>query len=418
MDTSSKGKTSNESLPSPDALPLNRPIKVVHVTSRLNVGGLAGQVLAMCKGLNTDGFESTLVTGQVGEVEGDILAFLPPPERFHCIPELGRSVRPFADLIAFWKLFRFLRSVRPDVVHTHASKAGALGRAGALLAGVPVRVHSFHGHVFRDYFSPFVSSAIVRFEHAIGLITTAVVLPCESQRVEVCGTYNVVQESKARIVRYGIPVEDFSQLPPKDEARRRLGVDTEALLIGAIGRMTPVKNYGLLVESFLRLPAEFGGRPLHLLLVGDGECRPKLEASVRERGLLSRVHFRPWVEDVRWAFGAMDILALTSHNEGMPIAVLEAMAAGVPVVSTVAGGVVDLVLDGATGLLVRGKEPSAFSRRLEELLRDESLRCHLTERARRHVREHHSEEILIEDTKKLYKELLRGRLARIAFPPR
>lgn len=388
-------------------------VRVIHVTSRLNVGGLAQLVITLAQGLDGDGFECILAAGKTEASEGNLLEFRPAPGRLEFIPELGRSVRPMADFAAFWKLYRLFRAFRPQVVHTHAAKAGALGRLAALLAGVPVRVHSFHGHVFHGYFGPAVSAAVVWVERLLGLLTTVVVLPCESQRREIAGDYRVVPSKKASVVHYGIPVDSFAALPGRDEARAELGVPREALAVGAIGRIAPVKNHALLLDAFARLPELVNGRPTHLLVVGGGELRAEAEARARQLGLSGRVTFRPWLKDLRWAYAALDVLALTSRNEGMPIAVLEAMAAGVPVVSTAVGGTVDVVSDSRTGLLVREQEPGPFAGRLIELLEDEALRRRLAEAARAHVRAAHSEERYVAATKDLYRECLKARRGRV-----
>ena len=379
---------------------------MVHVTSRLNIGGLAQQVLALCAGLDQRGVECTLITGEPGDKEGDMLWFANPPRRIVRIPELGRAVKPMSDFVAFWKLLLCLRALRPDVVHTHAAKAGALGRIAAVLAGVPVRIHSYHGHVFRGYFPPLVSRAVCMVERLLGWMTTALVTPCESQRREIAEEFRVAPPRKVRVARYGIPVEDFSSLPPKAKAREKLGVGEDVLVVGAVGRMVPIKNHALLVDAFGRLPERIGGRRVELLLVGKGDCLPGIEKQIEERGVAARVRFHPWLEDLRWAYGAMDVMALTSRNEGMPIALIEAMAAGVPVVSTAVGGVVDLVKDGETGVLVPGQDPAAFAAALENLLTDSESRARLAQSARDFVRAHHRVENLVQDTLDLYRDLV------------
>jgi len=380
--------------------------KVVHIVSRLNVGGVAQQVLTIHEGMNGNGFECSLVTGKTGDEEGDMLNYVSPTGTIHHIPEMGRSVHFLSDFKAFWKLFRYLRTKQPDIVHTHAAKAGALGRIAGLLAGIPVRVHSFHGNVFRGYFSLMASSVAVWIERMLGWISTVVVLPCESQRLEIFETYRVVPKKKTRIVRYGIVVDLYKDLLDKKEARRVLEVGADSLIVGAVGRMAPIKNHALLIESFARLPEKMGDQPLELLIVGAGECKNEIKEQVRAANLTSRVHFRSWLKDLRWAYAAMDVFALTSRNEGMPIAVMEAMASGVSTISTAVGGVVDLVRDGETGILVNEHTGESFSRKLEVLLLDKQLREEISERARRYVQEMHSDVGLVQNTRNLYRELL------------
>src|SRR3990167_6387932 len=223
------------------------PVKVIHVTSRLNVGGLAVQVLNVCAGIEGDEFECTVITGTVGWDEGDMLNYMIKPKRLHVIPELGRKVSPFADLVAFIKLCDYFRSEKPDIVHTHASKAGTIGRLAAWIAYVPVIVHSYHGHAFRHYFSATISFILRLVDRILGLMTSAVVLPCKSQVDEIVDEFRIVPSSKATIVLYGIDVSHFADNPhQRAESKIFLGLDQDSLLIGAIGRLTQIKNHKLL----------------------------------------------------------------------------------------------------------------------------------------------------------------------------
>lgn len=382
-------------------------IRVIHVTSRLNIGGLAKIVLTICRGIDRGKFDCSLITGSPQGSEGNMLAFVAAPEKFYLVPEMGRSTRLFADFTALWKLYRIFRLLRPHIVHTHASKAGVLGRLAAVAAGVPFRVHSFHGHVFSNYFPRWISSMIVLAERLLGLLaTSAVVLPCGSQRREITEKYGVASSTKAHVVRYGIPVADFSQLPERGEARSKFGIKVESMVVGAIGRMVPIKNHRLLIEAFALLPTAVAGRRVELLIVGDGNCRPQIERSIQLSGIADRVHLVSWLEDLRWVYAAIDVMALTSRSEGMPIALLEAMAAGRPIISTAVGGVVDLIEDRYSGILVREQKAEEFAHGLRSLLEDEALRVRLGKNAKRHICEVHSEKEMIAGVEVLYLSLL------------
>jgi glycosyltransferase involved in cell wall biosynthesis len=170
--------------------------------------------------------------------------------------------------------------------------------------------------------------------------------------------------------------------------------------------MAPIKNHALLIESFALLPEKMAGQSLELLIVGEGECKNEIEDQVRAAGMTSRVHFRSWVEDLRWAYAAMDLFALTSRNEGMPIAVMEAMASGVSTVSMAVGGVVDLIRNGDTGILVSEYTSKSFSSNLGALLLDKRIREGISERAQKYIQEMHSEVSLTQKTLSMYRELL------------
>ena len=380
--------------------------RVVHVVSRLNVGGVAQQVLTILGGIIGDEFECLLVTGRVGDKEGDMLDYVSTEIVIYHIPEMGRSIHLLSDIKALWKLFWYLKRTRPDILHTHAAKAGALGRIAGLLARIPIRVHSYHGNVFRGYFSPMVSFLLILMERMLGWISTAIVLPCESQCNEISERYRVVPKRKTRIVGYGIAVDQYKKLPTRKEARRALELGEDSLIVGAVGRMAPIKNHALLIESFALLPEKMAGQSLELLIVGEGECKNEIEDQVRAAGMTSRVHFRSWVEDLRWAYAAMDLFALTSRNEGMPIAVMEAMASGVSTVSMAVGGVVDLIRNGDTGILVSEYTSESFSSNLEALLLDKRIREGISERAQKYIQEMHSEVSLAQKTLSMYRELL------------
>ena len=327
-----------------------KPVRVAQITTRLNVGGIAHQVLGVCAGLDPTRFECSLITGRPGRFEGEMLDFVADrPGRLHVIPELGRDVF-IRDVPAFFKLVWLLRRIRPHIVHTHAAKAGALGRLAAVVARVPVRVHSYHGHVFRGYFHPVAEATIVRIERTLGRLTSLVLLPSVSQRDEIVNGFGIVPAHKTRVVRYGIPVDDMARLPARDVVRRRFGL-TAPLVVGMLGRMAPIKNHALTIAAFARLQAMEHAPDVQLLLVGEGETRGALEQQVEGLGLGDRVRFHGFQQDLRDVYAALDVLVISSKNEGVPIAALEAMAAGVPLVVTAVGGLVDLVRHGETGWL-------------------------------------------------------------------
>lgn len=386
---------------------MSEPVRVLHVTSRLNVGGLARLVLVACDRLDRSRFEPMLVTGRLADGEADILQLEKrDASGVRVIPELGRNPSPMDDLSAVRALYAVVREFRPHIVHTHAAKAGTLGRLAATAAHVPVRVHSYHGHVFSGYFSPLVSRGVVGVERVIGRLTTAIAVPGESQAHEIADVYRIVPRRKVHVVPYGVDIAFYGALPDRAAVRRKFGLPPSARVIGAVGRMAPVKNHALLIDAFDRLAARKGQDDLHLLIVGGGECRPEIEARAARSQAASRIHFTGWVEDLREAYAAIDVLALTSFNEGMPVAVMEAMAAGVPVVSTRAGGVIDLIVSGENGLLVDDFDPATLAAALDRELADAALRERLAQRAKADVGARHSDDAHVGALERLYETLL------------
>lgn len=392
-------------------------VRVLHVITRLNVGGIATQVLGLCSGLDPRRYDVALATGHVDTDEVEAWDFLPTPRHpVFVIDGLTRAVGG-TDLRAFLELWRLVRRWRPDIVHTHAAKAGALGRLAAWGSGVPVRVHSFHGHAFQGYFSPLVSRGVVAVERLLGRVTNAVIVPGRSQRYELGCRFGVAPISRILVVPYGVDVLEDSVSPSRADARRRLGL-AGPLVVGAIGRMAPVKNQTMLLEVAACLRAQPDAPRFELLFVGGGECRASLERRVDELGLREAVRFCGWQESLVPIHAAIDVLALTSLNEGMPIAAIEAMAAGVAVVATSVGGVTDLVRDGETGWLAPSGDVPAFAAALRRALENGTARSRVTARARAYVEAHHTFPVACVELATIYESLLKraGRKARTKRP--
>lgn len=387
---------------------MTEPLRVLQVTSRLNVGGLARLVVNATEGLNARGFDCRLVTGRISAAEGDFLAVERRDARaVRVIDELGRNPSAAQDAVAFRRLLALIREFRPHVVHTHAAKAGTLGRIAATIARVPVRVHSFHGHVFSGYFNPLLSKGVAAFERGLSLVSDAIVVPGESQKHEISRVYRVAPERKMRIVPYGIDVDHYrGTAQRRTEARTRLGVPRDARVVAAVGRLAAVKNHDLLLDAFDILAGRPGLDDARLLIVGGGERKDAILERIARSPFRDRIIMSGFVEDLRDAYAAMDVLALTSLNEGMPVAVMEAMAAGVAVVSTRAGGVVDLVEHGRNGMLVDDYAPATFASALERALRDGARRARIAGQARLDIAERHSDAAHLNALERLYRELL------------
>ena len=380
--------------------------RVLHVTTRLNVGGIATQVFGYCDGLRKLGYDVELVTGHIEAHEEDATAFLgTPPCPTHMVRELGRAVDALSDLRALRQTRQLIRRFRPDVVHTHAAKAGTIGRLAAVSAGVPVRVHSFHGHVFHGYFRPAVSRGVVLFERQMARLTSAIAVPGESQRREMADRFRIAPERKVVVTPYGVDLATYDRRHDRAAMRAAFGV-TARYAIGAIGRMAPVKNQALLVDAFAALRARRDD--VQLLLVGDGECRDALTQQEGRLGLQGAVIFRTWEPDLSRVYAALDVLAISSVNEGMPVAALEAMASGVAVVSTAVGGVVDLITDGETGWLVPSGDAPALTAALDASLED-AARAAVVDRAAALVRDRHSFDRASEALAAVYDRLLSNR---------
>jgi len=337
--------TSPDSRPEiPDGTPTSSPPgprvrpKVVRIIGRLNVGGAARQACLLHSRL-AGPFQTRLIAGSLAEGEEDMSYLLASEGGVVRVPQMSRKISPWSDCVAFWKIFRLLRRERPDIVHTHTAKAGALGRLAAWLAGVPFIVHTYHGNVFYGYFGRFKSRIFLGIERLLGRISTQVIAISDSQRQELWAKYRVVPQEKVALLPNGFELAQFSR-GDRAQARRRFGLPAEGLVVGWAGRMVPVKDVQLLAQV-IRRAAEHGsnGTKIFFLVVGDGTERRELESLIRGCG---NARLAGWQQDMAPVWRASDLALLTSRNEGTPTTLIEAMAAGLPFVATCVGGVPDL----------------------------------------------------------------------------
>jgi glycosyltransferase involved in cell wall biosynthesis len=323
------------------------------------------------------------------------------------LPGLSRELSPIRDLAATVQLARLIRRLRPDIVHTHTAKAGAVGRAAALLAGrrgPRVVVHTFHGHVLHGYFGRAGSLVFRVIETALARTTDALVAVSPQVRDELV-RLGVAPARKFTVVRLGIELEPrVACADEPEEIRRRIGIPPGRFVVGWFGRMTAVKRTDDLLDTLSALRER--GVDAVLLLVGDGADRERLERLAHGRGLARSVLFLGYQDDVARWYAACDAIVLTSANEGTPVTLIEALAASRPVVATRVGGVEDVVQEGVTGSLVRPGDTHALAERLALLARDADLRRRMGEAGRVMVLERYAVERLVDDVDRLYRGLL------------
>lgn len=393
------------------------PLRVWRAIARLNVGGPARHVMILNTGLAQRGMTTLLVHGSLNRGE-NALAGTPDEERLavEYVAALGRSLSFFQDLRAFLQLLRSMRRFQPDVVHTHTAKAGALGRAAAALYNMPRRrprrcsvVHTFHGHVFSGYFGPTGSAAARFVERLLARTADAIVVISERQRVDIVERYRIAPSTKVRVIPLGLRLESLLALEPDAPSLRQdLSIPPDAIVFGFMGRFAPIKSLATLIEAFAGVAAKVPRA--HLLLVGDGETRGSVEAQAMRSYAASRIHFLGWQTDLPRVLATMDVGVLTSRNEGTPVALIETLAAGRPVVATNVGGVADVVDDGETGLLVSAEDTEAFAAAMLRVAQDSHLRHAMGERGRATVlRFDHRR--LTDDIAGLYEQLVAERRA-------
>jgi glycosyltransferase involved in cell wall biosynthesis len=387
---------------------LPSPIRVARVIARLNVGGPAQHVIHLTGRLPRERFESVLLAGREGPAEGNMrdLAARSAVQPI-AVPGLGRPLSPVDDVRSLVFLTRFFRRFRPHIVHTHTAKAGAVGRLAARLTGVPVIVHTYHGHVFHGYFSSPATSAFLAVERWLARSTTRLLTVSESVKQDL-ERYGIGGRGRIAVVALGLDLDRFLAGEGRDgRLRRELGAADGRPLVGIVARLAPIKRH----EDFIAATAAVAARMPGAMfaIVGDGERRDVLEALTRQRGLAERVRFLGWRRDLEAIYADLDVVALTSANEGSPVSLIEAMAASRPVVATAVGGVPDLVTHGENGLLVEPGNPSATADALVTLLGDDQRRRAMGEAGRRRVRHAYGVDRLVSDIDRLYTHLLDAR---------
>lgn len=368
---------------------------VVRLATRLNIGGPARQCLLLTKRL-ADEFPTTLAVGTPPPEEGEMT----DPEVVVRRLPLARPFSPAADGRAITATRALLQEIRPAILHTHMAKAGTVGRlAAATVRPRPVTVHTFHGHVLDGYFPGPVEKAFLAAERLLAR-RTDVLIAVSPQVRDSLVELGVGDPERWRVVPLGLELAPFAAVAgPSGRLRRRLGLAPDVPLVGAVGRLVPIKDLTTLVRAVARLDG------VHLALVGEGEARPELEALVGSLGLGERVHLPGWADDVAAWMADLDVVALTSRNEGTPVALIEALAAGRPVVATSVGGVPFVVRDGATGRLVPPADPAATADALEAALSDPAEGSRRAAVGRAEVLDRFGSERLVADIRSLYREL-------------
>lgn len=380
-------------------------IRVMRIISRMNVGGPSIHVVLLNAGLDPERYDTLLVSGSEGVTEGSLRDLATDRElRLAAIPELGREIAFRSDLTTLVKLYRLMRRERPHVVHTHMAKAGFVGRVAARLAGVPVILHTFHGHVFHGYFSPRKTRLFLGMERLGARLSTRLITISPRLREEIAG-FGVANAEKIEVIPLGFELDAFANQPRRTgDFRRSLDIPESAKLVGAVGRLVPIKNLPLLLEAVALARRE--EPDLHVVLVGDGELRADLETRAKSLGIAGQTRFAGWRRDLPSVYADLDAVVISSDNEGTPASLIEAMATGCPVAATRVGGVPDLIADGETGRLTPSGNPEALAAALLALFREREQTTGMAEKARQRVLDRHQATRLVDDVDRLYQRLL------------
>jgi glycosyltransferase involved in cell wall biosynthesis len=398
------------------------PIRILRIISRLNIGGPAIQALTLSRVFSGGPYRTMLVSGRVSPHEGD-MAYLASSEGVapFILSALAKDISIIKDVVSFVQMREAIRRSNPHIIHTHTAKAGTIGRlAGMSLnlmrgPGEKIKlVHTFHGHVFHDYFTPFKTRFFIEIERLLARFTDRIVVISPSQKEDICNTYRIAVPSKVCVVPLGFDLSPYSVQPALTKT------DHPGLcLVGVIGRLTHIKNHRLLLEVARDLKDRGMGHHFKFLIVGDGELGEELKRYAFKLEVNKSVVFSGWRKDMVSLYQSLDVVVLTSLNEGTPVALIEAMAAGKPVIATDVGGVRDLLgkIDASAndgyklarrGILIPSGNRKSLAGALLFVLENRDSLNLMTERARSFALRRHALERLVKELDRLYQELMQN----------
>jgi len=392
--------------------------KVLRIINRFNLGGPTYNAALLSKYLAPE-FETLLYGGAIDKTEGDA-AYIVRNLGIEplVIPEMHRSLNLFQDIKAYKKIKKIISDFKPDIVHTHASKAGALGRMAAYRLGVPVIIHTFHGHVFDKYFNSLSSAFYINIERYLAKKSSKIIAISENQKNDLAKKFKICPEEKIEVIPLGFDLDKFQKnIDVKRNAfRNEFQIADDEIAIAIIGRLVPVKNHELFLHAIKDIVAKTSKR-LRIFIVGDGESKNKIIEITKELGLSytenisdsnkNLVTFTSWIKEIDKVVAGIDIIALTSLNEGTPVSLIEAQAGCKPIVSTNVGGIENVVIQGETALLSPNNDLKAFAENLLKVVESDSLRNYLSQKGWLNVKEKFHFMRLVNDTKNLYYQLLK-----------
>ena len=390
-------------------------IKVIHVITRFDKGGAAENTLLTVKGLDSSRYEVILIRGlsyesnmgpsEIRAVETCLEDAGRKGVRILTIPELVRRIYPLSDLRAFFKLIRIFREERPHIVHTHTSKAGLLGRWAARLAGVPVIIHTPHGHVFWGYFNRWKTAVYIFLERLTATITDRIITLTGQEKKDHL-RYHIARENKFTVIHSGVDLSRFANVQAHGtEMKKKLGIPKGTFVVGTVGRLTAIKGHKYLIEAARKILLT---RPdMTFIFLGDGELMNDLKSQAASSGIYDKVRFLGWREDVAEVMSTFDLFVLPSLNEGMGKVLVEAMAMGKPIIASHVGGISDLVKNEENGLLVPPEDAEAIARSILILHSSPMKRKEMGEKGKAIAVEYGADS-MVQKIDRLYGELVGG----------
>ena len=394
--------------------------RILRIINRLNLGGPTYNVSFLTRFLEPE-FETMLVSGSIDDTEESSEFIL---NKYNIKPvyviEMKREIDLRSDRKAYLRIKEIIKDFKPDIVHTHMAKPGTVGRLAAIHCKVPVVLHTFHGHYFHSYFDPVRTRVFLEIERYLARKTAGIIALSETQKYELCNIHRVTSPKKAFVVPLGFDLSRFNegQAEKRTAFRNLYALDDDEIAIGIIGRLVPIKNHQLFLDG-MKYVFENTSQKVRAFIIGDGEDREKIIQMCKVAGLSfispfnkkagsakAQIIFTSWIKDIDSALAGLDIVALTSFNEGTPVSLIEAQAASKPIVTTNVGGIENVVIANVTALLCESNDKMAFSKILLKIAEDSKLRKTMSEKGWEHVHEKYHYTRLVHDMRQLYNMLL------------
>ena len=387
-----------------------RKIKILRIINRFNIGGPTYNATFLTAFLGDD-YETMLVGGLPEEGESDSLFIL---EKYGVTPvlidELVREPNLKSDRAAYKRLKKIMREFKPDIVHTHASKAGALGRKAASACRIPVIVHTFHGHVFHSYFGNLKTTLFKLIERNLAKKSTGIVAISAIQKKELTEIHKICPADKVQVVQLGFDLLPFHEKRKTERGavREKYGLKDSDIAIGIIGRIAAIKDHSFFLDVIEKLLKKTT-KSIKVFIVGDGPDRSSIQMRVDEinEKFQNVIVMTSWIKDIGTFNAGMDIICLTSKNEGTPVSLIEAQAANIPVVTTDVGGVRDIVDADKTGFIIPQGDLELYTEKLLELCEDENIREKMSQNGWDYVHEKFHYTTLVQNMDRYYRELLK-----------
>ena len=387
--------------------------KILRIINRFNLGGPTYNAAYLTKYLEND-YETLLIGGKHEKSEKSSMHILDNLGlKPIIIEEMQRSIHPIMDRIALKKIKDIIIEFKPDIVHTHAAKAGALGRKAAYELGVKQIYHTFHGHVFHSYFGKIKTNIYKKIERNLAKKSTKIIAISEIQKKELSEVYKICSKEKIEVIPLGFDFRKFyeNQTEKRKDFRKKWKIKDDEIAIGIIGRLVPIKNHVFFINVINKVISK-SNTSLRIFVVGDGEEKENIIRKVSAHNLdysiddkIATIQFTSWIKEIDEVNAGMDIICLCSLNEGTPVSLIEAQASGKPIVTTRTGGIENIVVENKTALISDNNDLNKFTENLMSLIKEKDKRTLFSELAIKKSKDF-DYSILVKNIKRLYENSL------------